>query len=478
MKQVKAAVSLTPVLLLLALGCSGGGPESGYLDIRVDGIFDDWESVEPVYSAPENSSGPVREVRMADTPDRLFVRFDLDEELILQVDNDLALHLDLDRDPATGLEVGEIGADYSWYFGRREGVLRLPARDLPLNAYGAGLAAAPSVSSARFELELARDPGEGGEAEVLSSPEIAWVLTDDLFGGDEARSAAGTYRLQNRPPAPYPAIPLDRPEEPHFRLLSYNVLWDGLTLRPRPFNRILKALNPDVIAFQEIGAGTEGGTRGRVEEILGGDWHSARRKGCITVSRFPILAAAAVDGNLATLLDLSREGEEKEILLVNCHLPFGPKHAERAVEIANLMAFLESAKRGEGEIPLEEGTPIVILGDMNLVGPSEHLRVLKQGEDGKPDWDATPLADLHPFHSTAPRSYTWQSPRRTGFGPSRLDYVFYTDSVLSPVKSFVLATDSMNSRTLKRHGLKRGDAVEASDHYPVIVDFRLRPAGE
>ena len=72
---------------------------------------------------------------------------------------------------------------------------------------------------------------------------------------------------------------------------------------------------------------------------------------------------------------------------------------------------------------------------------------------------------------------TWQSPQRTGFGPSRLDYVIYTDSVLSPVKSFVLATDSMDPKTLKRHGLKRGDTVEASDHYPVTVDFRFPPSG-
>ena len=59
-----------------------------------------------------------------------------------------------------------------------------------------------------------------------------------------------------------------------------------------------------------------------------------------------------------------------------------------------------------------------------------------------------------------------------------IDYVLYTDSVLVPVKSFVLATDSMDPKTLKRHGLKRGDAVEASDHYPVVADFRLLPDGE
>lgn len=467
------ALRLTLLLLFPAVffGCAGPAPD--FLDIRIDGVFDDWAAIEPVYIAPEDSSGPVRKVWMANSTDRLFVRFDLDEELILQVDNDLVFHLDLDLDPDTGLEIGELGADFSWYFGRREGVLRLPDRDLPRNSYQAGLVAGPAVSSARFELELARELGPEGSRDQFPSPGIGWLLTKDPAGQAGPAAASGTYTLRDQTFALYREIPLARPKEPHFRLVSYNVLWDGLTLRPRPFNRILKALGPDVIAFQEIGAGTEQTTRRRVEEILGDDWHSARQRDCVTVSRFPILASAAAGRNLATLLDLSAEGEKKEILLVNCHLPFGSNHLDRAADITSLMTFLARSRAGEGLIPLEKGTPIMVLGDMNLVGPSADLRALQQGEDGFPDWDDTPLADLHPYHNSAPRSYTWQSPQRTGFGPSQLDYVFYTDSVLSPVKSFILATDSMDKKTLERHGLNRGDAIEASDHYPVIVDFQL-----
>ncbi len=467
------ALRLTFLLLfpVVFFGCAGS--VSDPLDIRIDGDFDDWAAIEPVYTAPEESSGLIRKVWMADSADRLFVRFDLDQELILQADNDLALHLDLDLDPVTGLEIGEIGADFSWYFGRREGVLRLPDRDLPRNSYQAGLVAGPAVSSARFELELIRELGPESSPDPFSPSGIGWLLTKDSAAQAGPATVSGTYTLRNQTLAPYRKIPIARPKDPHFRILSYNVLWDGLTLRPPPFNRILKALDPDVIAFQEIGAGTEQTTRQRVEEILGGGWYSARQRDCVTVSRFPISASAAAGRNLATLLDLSAKGVKKEILLVNCHLPFGPNHQERAADITSLMAFLAKSRAGEGLTPLEPGTPIVVLGDMNLVGPSADLRALQQGEDGRPDWDDTPLADLHPYHSSAPRSYTWQSPRRTGFGPSRLDYVFYTDSVLFPVKSFVLATDSMDKKTLKRHGINPSDAIEASDHYPVIVDFQL-----
>lgn len=463
-------------LLLPAAFCCCRGPSPDYLDIRVDGVFDDWAAITPVYSAPEGSPGAVREVRLADTPDQLFIRLDLDEELLLQIDNDLVFHLDLDQDPATGLAVGEIGSDFTWSFGQRAGVLRLPDRELPRNAYEVGIVSAPAVSSTRFEIEVSKTLGPEGSPAAFSSPEIGWLLAADPSG--TAAAPAGTYRLRNQPPAPYPEIPLARPEEPHLRLVSYNVLWDGLSLRPAPFRRILKALDGDIIAFQEIGAGSERDIRLRVREILGGDWYSARRQDCVTVSRYPIISSAAVAGNLATLLDLPDPEYEKDILIVNCHLPFGPKHQARTGEIVSLMAFLDRSRRGEGPIPLRDGTPIVVLGDMNLVGPSSHLSTLLEGEDERPDWDSTPLADLHPYHSSAPRSYTWQSPERTGFGPSRLDYVFYTDSVLAPVRSFVLATDSLSPPTLERSGLKSGDAIAASDHYPVTADFRFLPAGE
>ncbi len=463
---------IAALLLLIVFGCRGPAPD--YLDIRIDGLFDDWESTAPVYAAPEGSPGPVRKVRMADSRGHLFVLMELDGELLLQTDNDLVFHLDLDRDPATGIAVGGIGADFSWRFGKREGMLRLPGRELPINAYQAGLVAAPAVSSARFEFKLAKEPDLEGAPALFSAPGVAWLLADCPEGLAGEDPAAGTYRMRDQSFAPYPEIPIARPEEPHLRVVSYNVLWNGHILRPEPFRRILRALDPDVIAFQEVARKTsEEATRGLVEEWLGGGWHSRRVRDCVTVSRFPIVATASEDGNLLTLIDLPDADYPRDILIANCHLPSGGKHRARAEEISRLLSFLDRARRGEGTIPLPPGTPFVILGDMNLVGPAGQLRTLKEGEGEKPDWDSTSLADLHPCHSAAPRSYTWRSPERTGFGPSRIDYVLYTDSVLAPVRSFVLATDSMDPANLERHGLKREDAVEASDHYPVVADFQL-----
>lgn len=462
---------------LLVLGCRGPAPDC--LNIRIDGEFGDWESVEPVYTAPEGSPGPIREVRMADSSDHLFVLMELDGELILQTGNDLVFHLDLDLDPATGLALGGIGSDFSWSFGKREGVRRFPGRELPLNAYQVELFASPAVSSSRFEFQLAKAPGLEGDPALFASPEFAWLLAADPAGLAGEDPASGTYRFQDRALAPYPEIPIERPEEPHFRVVSYNVLWDGHILRPEPFRRILRALDPDVIAFQEVHRRTsEEATREEVERWLGGSWHSRRVRDCVTVSRFPITASASEDGNLLTLIDLPDADCPRDLLVANCHLPSGAKHQARAGEISRLMSLLDRSRRGEGTVPLLPGTPIVILGDMNLVGPSEQLRALKEGEGEKPDWDSTPLADLHPYHVAAPRSCTWRSPQRTGFGPSRIDYVFYTDSVLEPVRSFVLATDSMETGELERLELRPGDSLEASDHCPLVADFRIRPGGE
>ena len=221
--------------LLLLLGAAWTGcrsPGVDHLDIRPDGIFEDWAAIEPSYSAPGSAPGRVREVRLADSPDRLFIRLDLDEELILQGDNELVLHLDLDRDPDTGLPLGGIGADFTWIFSKREGELRLPGRDIPLNAYQAGIVSAPAVSSARFEVEISKNLAPEGYSPPFSSPEIGWLVSAAGPGGE---SPDGVYRLQNLTPARYPEIPIGRPQEPHFRLVSYNVLWGGIALRPEPF---------------------------------------------------------------------------------------------------------------------------------------------------------------------------------------------------------------------------------------------------
>tara|TARA_B100001971_G_scaffold150948_1_gene140050 strand:+ start:37 stop:699 length:663 start_codon:yes stop_codon:yes gene_type:complete len=66
--------------------------------------------------------------------------------------------------------------------------------------------------------------------------------------------------------------------------------------------------------------------------------------------------------------------------------------------------------------------------------------------------------------------YTWRSDA-SGFNPGKLDYILYTDSVLEPVKHFVVNTLAMSAEDLSFYDLESEDTNQASDHLPRLMDI-------
>ena len=97
------------------------------------------------------------------------------------------------------------------------------------------------------------------------------------------------------------------------------------------------------------------------------------------------------------------------------------------------------------------------------------------GNGGFPDWDNTPLKDQVCSFNENDMTYTWDdsSPSVGDFPPGRLDFVFFTNSVMSVDKSFILSTEHMSNALLSQNNLLWNDTKIASDHFPVIVDFVL-----
>ena len=144
------------------------------------------------------------------------------------------------------------------------------------------------------------------------------------------------------------------------------------------------------------------------------------------------------------------------------------------------------AKTPGGEITILENTPIVFLGDMNLVGNSQQYRTIIQGdiqdidsygEGSLPDWDNSELEDVICRQTDKRMAYTWRNDS-SEYPPGRLDFIFFTNSVMSAAKSFTLQTEIMNDERLLNYDLLLNDTNEASDHFPVIagswtIDTRL-----
>jgi exonuclease III len=460
---------------------SGCTRSSSSRDIRADGRFDDWSGISPSYSDQigDGDGIDIGRVWLSNNDKRFFLRFELDKEISLQSGNSLVLYLDTDDDASTGRPVNGIGADLYWQFGERSGRLYTGGKEIPVTAYDLGLVTAPTVTSSEFEVEFVAPPGESIRSTLFPGEQIRWFLRDEESpSGDIAPDpGTGAAYVLNKGRAPsYKVIPLEREEPESIRIMTYNALWDNLFKEKEALSRVLKVVRPDIITFQEVGVYSEEQVHQIVTDILGGEWWSARKKDVVTAGRYPIKNTGAINGNLVTLFDLPDEAFSRDLLVINVHLPFGGDDAGRMKEAGNIIKFITGVKKNAGESTILPGTPIVIIGDFNLVGESRQLNLLLNGNDNGPDWDGTSLADLFPYHSGAPESYTWQSSRRRGFSPGRLDLVIYTDSVLSPIKSYILSTETMAESELSGYGLRRDDSPTISDHSPIVVDFVFDPA--
>ncbi len=70
-------------------------------------------------------------------------------------------------------------------------------------------------------------------------------------------------------------------------------------------------------------------------------------------------------------------------------------------------------------------------------------------------------------------SFTWYD-ENNPFSPGRLDYIVYSGSVMELVNSYSLFTLGLSQNELGEHALESRDAVNASDHLPLVADFKFR----
>ncbi len=457
----------------------GPGPHAGGAGIVIDGRLDEWRGVPAVFDAAASAAGagaaaPVERLWLASDRGRLYLRLLLRQETILQRDGGLVLYLDTDASPATGMPVESIGADLRWSFSKRKG--RVVTLGLPVTIQPAaiGLRQAPTHAAREFEIAIDRNASVAG-APIFGAERIVVLLRDE--SGRAARSTGPlVMHLSDDAPAGAADLTLARSDPSHLRVLSYNVLFDGCFERPEPFTRIFRALDADIVSLQEVFNHSASETREIFERIFPGQrWHASGDARGIIASRYPIRDGGPVGSRRrgGWALVAAPAGD---VLVINPHPPCCDDDAGRQEEFDALAGWLRERKIS-GALAL--GTPIVIAGDMNLVGDARQLRTLLDGEivdtgmfgaPHRPDWDGTSLADAAPYHLTGREVYTWRNDRGP-FAPGRLDYLVYTDSVLGLGRRFVLWTPDLSAAFLAEHGLERDDTAVASDHLPVVGDF-------
>lgn len=476
----------THIILLLILFPAIGFGQS----VVIDGRFDDWDTVPVAYADASDDGGSsgvdFGRLWIMHDKERVFLRIETGKDILVQDGNTIRLYIDTDLDAGTGLQVSGIGAELIWNFANRDGQVRLPGNTRTVRHDDVGFVLSPTMTTGNFEIAFSRETEIGGK-ELFPTERMRVVLRVGEPNGDQLPDIDGGvgYDLSAEgQPLPEEMI-VPHPSVFTSRLLTFNTLQDGMldNARKAGIGRIIRATAPDMFCFQECFDATAGQVlqfvRSMIDPPRDRSWRTLKLdQGNVLVTHFDIVDSWVVQSGYRESAYLLRSPEGKQLLLLNCHFRCCGANEQRQEEADGVIAFLRDAKAPGGRITLDEGTPIIITGDLNLVGDRRQYETLitgdiadntRYGEDAAPGWDGEQLTDYVSRHPQSPFTYTWYD-TGSSFAPGRLDYILYTAGNLEINSGMILNTMDMSAELLQRLGVQSGDAA-ASDHFARYAEF-------
>ncbi len=385
--------------------------------------------------------------------------------------------LDTDDNPSTGLPLDGLGIDTA--------VLLSPP-----NATGPGIGAQVLT----YDVGGFATPGGHADLGFLFQPTYAAAVYEARLdrrsltraGGGRVRVRVDQVGAENRvfwsagsvvalPTATAPSRgAVGLPDKPAnaARVLSLNVLNAAPLTSPDPFRRIIRALDPDVILFQEWFNTAQPAIQAWVDAHLGTGWtvFAPSTNGIALATRHPILET--VDRPRAD----PGPGANARFAAAVIRTPAGPviagslhlkccggantsEDARRIAEAASIRATLADLRARHPDAMMAIG------GDYNLVGTRTPLDTLAAGLgiDGS---DLIPARTVTLGDAT---TVTWVDDRSM-FSPGRLDWILADAAAARVANAFALDTRRLAPAALDRAGLRPEDSA-ASDHLPVVVDL-------
>jgi len=468
------------LIILCALGSSWALSSQ---TIRVDGTFDDWTGISPIYvddlGDGQSNGIDIERIWMTNDQTHIYMRFQINREINLQDDNEFSLYLDFDSDINTGFKINGIGAEVRVFFGERLGILTQGDNTEVVNFVPLVLFLAPTVTGNEFEFAIRRSIEES-DIDLFANGEVQFRMEDNGFNGDDAPNDLGgiSYFIDNSIITDIAPTVIKKNSTSDFRFLTYNIKADQLfdANRRDNFERLFQSIDPDIIALQEVRDFSSAQTRNLVQEFLPGTWfHKKHGFDIVTLSRYPIRFSENINGNAAYFLDVNGQ----EILVVNAHLPCCDNNIDRQKEVDGIMQYIREGKLDNNDYPISQDMPIIIAGDMNFVGDASQPNTFITGDifangtygpDFAPDWDGTSLSDADPNTTGTFGNFTWFNPFGS-FYPGKLDWIIYSDSRIVLDNTFALWSLGLSSNQLSESNLQRLDVTNASDHLPVVADF-------
>jgi len=446
--------------------------------IVMDGFFEDWNAF-PGFIDSEFDGEEIDLVKYSLTYDHqnLYLYFETTREIDLFDGTNLKIYFDLDGNSNTGENINTIGAELILDFAKKEISFFHTENPKTQSMSSFDVLALPTYTSKAFEISIPILKDEFINTLVKSTTIniqlVAESTTEDYLPN------LGEYFSENieilKAPIFYDTISFKQPNT--FRLLHYNTFHDGITNaeRKNEFKALVKAINPDIISFNELWNTTEEQAKLFLNSCFPNEvWSVKKISGNITATKFEVnqwFEVSKGDRILGGLFTAKLETDTFQVYHTNMHLSCCAKDDQRKKQILANNLFVDSLKTNQ---IINSKKPMIISGDINLVGFKEQYDNLLRGKDfdNQIDYDNTELADVCPKSLNTNVTRTWRD-AKSKYPPGRLDYIFYSDSNLKIVQSFVLDTETLLEKDLKRLGLSKTITTKASDHLPLVVDFSI-----
>lgn len=476
-----ARLFLLPMLLML-LGLGGLQAQV----ILVDGEFGDWaafETVRVVDPPGDAAAGGVdfRSVEAMRTEDKILIRADFGRETILATTDPLLAG----NETMIVLESTSNGNRLELELGRRNARLTSGGVTDWGRLSEAGFRGFPTHSASEFEFRVDRRWKSG----LWDGDGPLRIRLVDFASGDSVPDA-GWLVLENLAPAfpPAQAVAIGKEQPGDLRILSYNVRRTAAAEQPERAARIIQAIQPDIIAFQELYPSTW--SLDDVAEFLdayyphGGEgWYLAREFDCVTASRFPITGQLPLSGNIVTTIALPNGETTGNLVLFNAHTPCcDGGNAGRDQEHDQMAAAWREMINGNTSLPVDGARDTVVFaGDFNMVGFARQLRTLQDGDlidnsvwgpDFSPGRERGSLQALKLRHTHVRDIATWVN-LASSYSPGRLDFILFDSPNGVVAKDFALRTETMPRAVLDDLGLEAADTGTLSDHLPLVADIRF-----
>ena len=475
--------------------------------VVIDGDFSDWAAVPVAVSDAGDaaqSAVDIGEVRVLSTARHLFLSIATGRSVNLgTMPGMLAVIVDRDGDATTGETVhGLEGVDVSVECSPLPTNPGVVVRRLPVEAgrpatetwSAVNFTYAPRHAGERFEMKL--DQGAGTKARL----KIVFVSGGKLIDETAIIPIAVPARAIEKPvtAGTGPTDPLVRDSRTSFRVAVWNV-GGMLPVTADSIDRVIRAIDPDVLILDElwpaltaegikarlpssgrassapwaVALGSRGAERGAVAA-------RGRVETVMSYVPYPPEGLDAMHGNdagdriwtaddgIGAAVVVVRLGSRRLIVvpvdLTCCGPPESGNEALRILEADAINAATRRTLRGGAD-------GVLVGGDFNLVGTGTPLNVMAH----RLDLDNTALDPVDALRLNGLSKDTWRQRGGGGrFPPGRLDWLLHSGSTLEVIRSFVFDTADLSPSWLTFHKLKADDSAAASDHLPIVADFRWR----